>query len=86
MTYASDTTTSSHTYTCALPTSGAVSDCQPGRNPSVNPWTQASGELYEDQARNRRLGASPFRPGGRHQMFQRSLASDLLVEEQQPAA
>ena len=82
MTYASDTTTSSHTYTYALPTSGAASDCQPGHNPAVNPWTQASGELYEDQARNRPLGASPFRPGGRHRMFTRVPLSDLLREEQ----
>ena len=86
MTHASDTTTDSHTYTRALPTSGAVSDCQPGHNPAVNPWPQTSCVQYEDQVRNRRPAASPFRPGGRHRMFEMSLPSDLLQEEQQPAA
>ena len=86
MTHASDTTIQRHTYTCALPTRGGVCNCQPGHNPSINPWPQLSGEQYEDHAGNSRPPASPFRPGGRHQMFSRSLPSDLLVEEQQPAA
>ncbi len=86
MTYASNTTTQRHTYTCALPTRGGVCNCQPGHNPSINPWPQLSGEQYKDHAGNNRSPASPFRPGGRHRMFKRSLPSDLLVEEQQPAA
>jgi hypothetical protein len=86
MTQASDTTIQRHTYTCALPTRGGVCDCQPGHDPSINPWPQLSGEQYEDQPGSRRLAASAFLPGGRHRMFKRSLPSGLLVEEQQPAA
>jgi hypothetical protein len=86
MNHDSDTTIEKHTYTCALPTRGGVCNCQAGHNPSINPWPQLSGEQYEDHAGNSRPPASPFRPGGPHQMFSRSLRSDLLVEEQQPAA
>jgi len=86
MTHASDTTIQRHTYTCALPTRGGVCDCQPGHDPSSNPWPQLSGEQYEDHAARSRPPDSSFRPGDRHRMFDRSLASDLLAEEGQPAA
>jgi hypothetical protein len=86
MTHYSESTIQRHTYTCALPTRGGVCDCQPGHDPAINPWPQPSSEQYEDHADSSRLPASPFRPGGRHRMFDRSLASNLLVEEQQPAA
>jgi hypothetical protein len=83
MTHTSDTSTYSHTYTCALPTGGAVCDCHPRHNPSASARPQMSGEQYENRARNR-PPASLFRPGGRDRMFKRSLPSDLLQEEQQP--
>ena len=86
MTYASDTTIQRHTYTCALPTRDGVCNCQPEHDPSINPWPQLSGEQYEDHAGNSRPPASPFGAGGSHRMFRRSLASDLFVEEEQPAA
>lgn len=27
-----------HTFSCALPTRGGVCDCQPGHDPSIDPW------------------------------------------------
>ena len=71
-----------HTYTCALPTRGGVCDCQPGHDPSIDPWPQLSDGEYEDHAGNNQPPTSRFRPGGRHRMFERFLPSDLLVEEQ----
>lgn len=81
-----DRTIQAHTYTCALPTRGGVCNCQPGHNPSINPWLQLSGEQYEDHAGNSRPPASLFRPGGRHRMFKRALPSEPLVEERREAS
>jgi hypothetical protein len=86
MTHASDTAIQRHTYTCARPTRGGVCDCQPGPDPATDPWPQLSSEQYGVDADSIRLPASPFRPGGRHQMFSRSLPLDPPVEDQQPAA
>ena len=86
MTQASDTTIHRHTSTCPIPTRGGKCNCQPEHDPSIDPWPQLSGEQYEVHADSSRLPASPFRPGGRHQMFSRSMPLDLLVDERQPAA
>jgi len=85
MTHATETTSETHTYACALPTRGGVCDCQPGHDPSIDPWPQTCDERSDEEADVSPSPASRFRPGGRHRMFISSLSSDL-VGEQQPAA